>query len=261
MEPETRIWAGRETDPRVYRTEAVVLRRLSFGETDRVVTLFTRDRGKLSAVAKGARGPRSKLSGVTEPFTYFHGLMAKGQNLDVLTQAEVQSSFSGIRRDLVRVGYASYFAEIVDVGVEERQKMEPLWDLLVGALGTLESAETPDVLARTFELQAISLMGYEPRLDLCVVDEAPVDIPGSVFHPMRGGMLCPRCARSAPGSVPMPPAALIALRMLPYLPLVRAAHSELSTEVRGELVRAMVPYMRHHLAAPLRSLQFLDDVS
>src|SRR4051812_7357149 len=94
---------------RVYRAEAVVLKRLSIGETDRVVTLFTRDRGKLNAVAKGARGPRSKLAGVTEPFTYFKGLLALGQNLDVLTQAEVQGSYPELRKDLTKIGYASYF--------------------------------------------------------------------------------------------------------------------------------------------------------
>src|SRR6478672_3864222 len=135
---------------RVYRAEAVVLRRLSIGETDRVVTLMTRERGKLNAVVKGARGPRSRLGGATEPFTHFNGMLALGQNLDVLTQAEVQNSFSGIRKDLARIGYASYFLEIVEGGVAERQPAPELWDLLVGALGTLEAATTPDVLARAF---------------------------------------------------------------------------------------------------------------
>src|SRR3712207_7151712 len=141
---------GTTGSQRVYRAEAVVLRRLSFGETDRIATLFTRNRGKLSVIVKGARSPRSRLSGATEPFAYFHALLAQGQNLDVLTQAEVQNSFSGIRKDLVRIGFASYFLEVVDVGTEERQPLPELWDLLVGALGTLEAAATPDVLARGF---------------------------------------------------------------------------------------------------------------
>src|SRR5688572_12551465 len=97
------------TGGRVYKEEAIVLRRLSTGETDRILTLFSRDRGKLSAIAKGARGPRSRLAGATEPFTHFTGLLAQGQNLDVLTQAEVQNAFMGLRKDLVRVAYAAYF--------------------------------------------------------------------------------------------------------------------------------------------------------
>lgn len=245
---------------RVYRAEAVVLRRLSLGETDRIVTLFTRYRGKLSAVAKGARGPKSRLSGVTEPFTYFNGLLSQGQNLDVLTQAEVQNAFVGIRKDLTRVGYASYFVELVDAGLEERQPSPELWDVLVAALSTLETAATPDVLARAFELHAMRILGFEPQLDHCVVDSAPLDRPGAGFHPLRGGMLCPRCARGAAGLIAIQPETLEALRELTHLPLVSAANSALSKTVRAEIDRCLVPYVRHHLEAPMRSLQFLDDV-
>jgi DNA repair protein RecO (recombination protein O) len=251
---------GRTAAARTFKVEAVVLKRLALGETDRVVTLFTRDRGKLSAVAKGARGPRSRLGGATEPFTYFHGLLAQGQNLDVLTQAEVQESFPGIRKDLVRVGYASYFLEIVDSGIEERQPMPELWELLVAALGTLDAAETPDALARAFELHALRVLGYEPQVQHCVLDEAALDPEHAAFHPLRGGALCPRCART-PGAVPLSAATLEALRQLPYQPLVRAAHSTLPENVRRELARCLIPYVRHHLEAPLRSLQFLDDVA
>ena len=251
---------GAAAGGRVYRVEAVVLRRLSTGETDRVVTLFSRDRGKLSAIAKGARGPRSKLAGVTEPFTYFHGLLALGQNLDVLTQAEVQDSFTAIRKDLVRIGYASYFLEVVDAGVAERQPLPELWDLLVAALTTLEKSTTPDVLARVFELHALRVLGYEPRLHECVLDEAPVDLPGAAFHPLRGGMLCPRCARTTPGTVALAQETAAALRELTQAPFLNAARADLSAPARQQLARCMVPYVRHHLEAPLRSLQFLDDV-
>src|ERR1051325_8250199 len=123
---------------RVYRVEGIVLRRLSIGETDRVVTLFTPARGKIGVVAKGARGPRSRLGGVTEPFTYLRALLAQGQNLDVLTQAESINPFTAIRKDLARVGYASYFVELIDAGTDERHPSRTLWDLLLGSLSALE---------------------------------------------------------------------------------------------------------------------------
>jgi DNA repair protein RecO (recombination protein O) len=245
---------------RVYRVEAVVLRRLSTGETDRVVSLFTRERGKVSAIAKGARGPRSRLGGVTEPFTYFHGLLAVGQNLDVLTQAEVQDAFADLRKDLTRIGYASYFVEVVDAGVEERQAAPELWDLLVAALSTLTRSTTPDVLARAFELHAMRAIGYEPHLYRCVADEAPAEAPGAAFHPLRGGILCARCARSTPGTVALGPETLPAMRELTRAPFMAAAQAALPERVRRELTRCLLPFVRHHLEAPLRSLQFLDDV-
>jgi DNA repair protein RecO (recombination protein O) len=252
---------GAAPPQRVYRAEAVVVRRLSIGETDRVATLFTRNRGKLNVIVKGARSPRSRLAGATEPFTYFHALLAQGQNLDVLTQAEVQNSFSGLRKDLARIAYASYFLEVVDAGIEERQPMPELWDLLVGTLGTLEGAATPDVLARGFEIQAMRILGYEPHLYECVLDQAPVDAPEARFHPLRGGMLCPRCSRTTPGSVSIGAGTLPVLRALSCEPLLQAAHASLPDSTRAELAQCLIPYIRHHLQAPLKSLQFLDDVT
>jgi DNA repair protein RecO (recombination protein O) len=237
----------------------VVLRRLSVGETDRVVTLFTRDKGKLNAIAKGARGPKSRLAAATEPFTCFDGMLAIGQNLDVLTQADVVQPFSDLRKDLIRVGYGSYFLELVDAGIEERQPSPELWDLLVAALATLETSTTPDVLARAFEMHALRVLGYEPRLHECVLDEEPVE-EGVAFHPLRGGMLCPRCARSNRGSIALSPGTSAALNALVVDPFVRSANASLSQTIRGELARCLVPYVRHHLDSPLRSLQFLDNL-
>jgi len=252
----------RTTNPgRTYKAEAVVLRRLSLGETDRVVTLFTRDRGKLNAVAKGSRGPRSKLAGATEPFTYFEGVFAQGQNLDVLTQAQVHHPFSVIRKDLVRVGYASHFLELVDAGTEERQSMPELWDLLLGALSALEGSTTPDVLSRAFELHALRVIGYEPSLFECVLDEAPVEEPGVVFHPLRGGMLCARCARINRGGIPISLDTLAAFRALAYRPFIEAANAAVSAEVAQQLASSMIPYLRNQLELQLRSLRFLDDVT
>ncbi len=245
---------------RVYIAEAIVLRRLTIGETDRVVTLFTRELGKLNAIAKGAGGPRSKLAGATEPFTRLTALLARGQNLDVLTQAEVRNAFPRIRKDLTRIGYASHFLEIADAGVEERQPAPELWDLLAAALDALEGARTPDVLARAFEVRAAGLLGYAPRLEACVLDGLPVDEDGG-FHPLRGGLLCARCARATPGTVAIGPGTLAALRELPAQSLARAANSTWDRATRTELARCLVPYIRHHLETPMKALQFLEGVA
>ena len=125
------------------------------------------------------------------------GFEARGQTLEVLTQAEAIDAHLGLRRDLARVGYAAYFVELVDGGTEERQPAPSLWALLVAALGLLEGATAPDILARAFELQAMRLLGYEPELARCVADQQPLDEAlGSAFQPLRGGMLCPHCART-----------------------------------------------------------------
>ena len=138
--------------------------------------------------------------------------------------------------------------------------MPEMWDLLVAALGTLEFGKHADLLARAFELQATTLLGYEPQLQTCVLNGNPVEGPEAAFHPLRGGMLCGRCARATPGSITLSPGTLRAMRAFMRAPLAEAAKAELPDTNRRELAKCLVPYLRHHLEAPLNSLQFLDDV-
>lgn len=245
---------------RVYPVRALVLRRHNLGETDRIVRLFTHEHGKVDAIAKGARGPRSRLSGATEPFVRLSAQLAKGQNLEVLTQAVVEDSYPELRKDLTRVGYASYFLEVVDVGLEDRQEAPGLWDLLAEALRLLEQATAPELLARAFEWRALVEFGYEPRLDECVVDGAPVQGAGVVFHPQRGGMLCPRCAASQRGGIRLLPDSVQALQELPGLPMAAAARASLPPAVARQVTACLVGSIRQHLGADLRTLRFLDEV-
>jgi DNA repair protein RecO (recombination protein O) len=246
---------------RVYTEDALVLRRISVGETDRILVLFTRERGKLSAIAKGARRPLSKIAGGSEPFSQSTIQLAMGQNLDVVTQCRVERSFPGLRRDLVKLAYGSYMLELAEAGIAERQPQPELWDLLVASLTLLEEASSPDLLARAYELSAMSLLGYEPDLERCVRDQAPVEAAGAAFHPLRGGLLCSRCGARTPGALPLSAEALAVMREMLHRPLNEYHRSELPRELRRELARSLVPYVRHRLEAPLRSLQFIEDVT
>jgi DNA repair protein RecO (recombination protein O) len=245
---------------RVYSVDAITLRRTNLGEKDRIVTLFTRERGKLSSVAKGARGPKSRLAGLTEPFTNFRGQLSHGQSLQVLTQGEVRNAYLRVRRDLFKVAYASHCLEIVDAGTAEQQPLPELWDLLAGALNALDDNVAPDLVTRAFELHSLRLFGFRPALDRCAVDGMPVNPPDIAFHPLRGGMLCADCADNARGAVSLSPAALELLKRLSVGPLAPVLRAESPESVRRELARCMVPYVRHHLDAPLRSLDILEGL-
>jgi len=252
---------------RVYKAHALVLKRFSVGETDRILTLFTREYGKLSAIAKGSRRELSRLGAATEPFTYSRLLLAVGQNLDVLTQGEVREAFHASRSDLTRIAYASYFAELVNASLEERQPNPDLFDLMLSCLYILEQATMPDLIARLFELQSLRLLGYEPQLRQCVRDGAPLQGPGLGFNPSRGGALCARCADETPGTLPMSGAALEIMRRLldaePGSSQGGAAALERlrpNQAQRSELARLLVPYVRQRSEAPLRSLGFIEEL-
>jgi DNA repair protein RecO (recombination protein O) len=248
------------SQPRVYKARAIVLKRISVGETDRVLTLFTREYGKLAAIAKGARRGNSRLAAVTEPFACSRLLLAQGQNLDVLTQGDVRETFPLLRADLTRLSYASYFAELVNASLEERQPNPDLFDLLISGLYQVGRAEQPELVARMFELQALRLLGYLPELVRCVRDGGSLEGLGMGFNVQRGGALCPRCADEAPGTVAMSGAALELMRRLLEIEPPALARLRVTDAQRSELARLLVPYVRQKIEAPLRSLGFLEEL-
>src|SRR3954453_20267901 len=115
---------------RVYRTEAVIIRRADFGEADRVLTLIT-PQGKRRVVAKRARKTTSRLAGHIELFTHATLLVAVGRNVDIVTQGVILRSFQTLRGDLKRIGAAYSPVELIDRLVEEDDENRPAFDLLV----------------------------------------------------------------------------------------------------------------------------------
>jgi DNA repair protein RecO (recombination protein O) len=176
---------------RLYRTEAIVLKRTDFGEADRLLTLYTPGLGKLRAIAKGIRRPTSRKSGHLELFTHSQLLIAKGRNLDIITQAETITAFKPLRHDLLRLTYAYYVAELVDRFAEEGVDNRPLYDLLLATLGRLAEDPDPVLATRFFEVRMLGLMGYQPQLFHCVECRAPLTPEDQYFDAEAGGVLCP----------------------------------------------------------------------
>src|SRR5689334_11502589 len=134
---------------RVYRTEAVIIRRTDFGEADRLLTLIT-PLGKRRVVAKGARKTISRLAGHIELFTHATLLLAVGRSLDIVTQSVILHSYDTLRSDLRRIGAAYYAAELVDRLLEEEDENRPAFDLLVSTLGALDITRNIDMVLRYY---------------------------------------------------------------------------------------------------------------
>ena len=128
--------------PRTYHCEALTLKQAPFGEADLLVTLFSRERGKLRSVAKGARRSNSKLVGHLEPINHVRLSLSRGRNLDYVTQAQVIDSFPHVKNDLQGIARGFYVAELVDGFASEAHQNLPLYDLALAALGRL-GGKTP----------------------------------------------------------------------------------------------------------------------
>ena len=182
-----------------YTTAAIVLRRLHYGETDNILTLYSPDKGRFSAIAKGARKAISRLSGATEALTCTRFGLATGKSLEIVTQVEVQESFSALRQDLTRLAHGLYLADLVDHAVEDHAPNPLLYEMLLVGLRQTQTLTPPELAARWFEVQLLGDLGYAPNLAECAVCRTP--LPGDfardelfALSASLGGALCPRHA-------------------------------------------------------------------
>ncbi|MBI2861248.1 MAG: DNA repair protein RecO [Chloroflexi bacterium] len=246
--------------PYTYRTEAIILRHWDMGEADRLIALFTPYLGKVRAVAKGARRPRSKLGGHLELFTHSQLAMARGRNLDLITQAQTIQPFSELRADLALMASACYLIELVDRATEDRQESFPLYDLTLRTLGRLGQARKPQLLLRWYELQMLEVLGYRPQLEQCVKCQQPLEPADNFFSATLGGVLCPDCGRGRPDRLALSVDGLKVLRNLQRSEWTLAERLRLSEPLGREVAAITQAHLRHVLESDIRSLHFLERI-
>jgi DNA repair protein RecO (recombination protein O) len=244
---------------RVYRIEAVVLRRSSYGEADRLLTLYT-PLGKRRVVAKGARKTTSRLAGHIELFTYAQLLLATGKNLDIVTQSAVLEDFVLLRGELSRISSAYYVAELLDRLTEEGDENQAAFALLVGCLRALDTSGRIDLVLRWFELHLLEALGYRPQLTDCVHCHATLTEAADRYSTQSGGVLCPNCAATDRSALAMSLAAFKLLRYLQSQSVDAIEQMNISMALRQEVERLLRATVRHILERDLKSVVFLDEV-
>lgn len=244
---------------RVYRTEAVIIRRSDFSEADRLLTLLT-PRGKQRVVAKGARKITSRLAGHIELFTHATLLLAVGRNLDIVTSSSMLHRYDGLRADELRIAAAYYAAELADRLIEEEDENRPVFDLLVETLGAIDTTRNVDLALRYYELHILGYTGYRPHFYHCAVCQEVLTEEARRFSPASGGVLCPRCAASDRAAMPMSLPAFKLLRFLQAQPLEGIERLNISATVREEVEGLLRAYIRRLLERDLKSVAFLDEV-
>ncbi|MCS6831287.1 MAG: DNA repair protein RecO [bacterium] len=233
--------------------QAIVLRRRPLGEADKVLTLFTREMGKLSAIAKGARKPTSKLAGATETCVQARFHLAQGRTFWIVTQASVERARARLHRLLVNAAASLYACELVDRLLEEGVPDEALFVLLSKVLDDLENSEHPMWTLCLFENALMLQQGYTPVLDTCARCARPVDGEQIAFQTDAGGALCAPCAHTATGVLKLSRLAWLTWRVLnaggqAHFPGDPAA---------DELERAVHLHLRYHLDREMKSTQVL----
>jgi DNA repair protein RecO (recombination protein O) len=247
---------------RVYRAEGVVLRRFDLGEADRLTTIFTRHYGKLRLIAKGVRKPGSRKAGHLEPFTRVALMMARGREIDLITQAEAIDSYPQLRSDLYKLGHASYLVELLDrFTLEEGESNDPVYNLLVNSLTRLASTTSPPSgVILYFELRLLELLGYRPELFRCVECSREIRPEDQYFSAHQGGVVCPRCGRTHKDTRSITLPALKLMRHFQRSNFERAVAPRVSQQIQSEVEATMLSYITYLLERRLNTPGFIRRI-
>jgi DNA repair protein RecO (recombination protein O) len=239
------------------RTDGIVLRTRELGERDRLVTLYTRDLGRLTAVARGARHVRSRFGAALELFTWGEavGFQREGQDLVRLDQFDIRRSFRAIREDLVRLGQGARMVETVTRLTGERDPHPAGFALLLRALRALEAGAPPGRVQLAFTLRLLDLLGFRPRFDRCGTCGVALATLGVTFDPGSGSAACARC-RSG-GAAAVSPRVLGALRGLQAAGWEARLRARIGPAVEREAAALLDGYLAVLAGVTLRSPRFL----
>lgn len=246
--------------PRVYRVEAIVLRRANFGEADKLVTLLTRTSGKVRAIAKGARRTASKFGGHLELFSLADLLLARGRELEVVTQAESLESFRRLREDLLATSCAYYLAEITDALLEVLDDAEPVFRQLRMALEALDRGASPELIGAHYLLAVLRHVGYGPELFDCLLCHEPLTPTTNYLGLELGGVLCASCGPTRAQARSVDTGVLKVLRHLARTDDPADLHPRLPPELVREADRLVRAFAEHHLERRLKTPEFMARV-
>ncbi len=236
------------------------MRRSDFGEADRMLTLFSREFGKIKVLAKGARKPQTRKTGHVELFMRTNFLFARGRDIDIITQAELVEAYVTLREDLVRTTYASYVVELLDRFTVEEDRDPRKYNLLAEALGWLAADDDLLLVARYYELRLLALAGYQPQLFRCVHCGEGIEEQDQFFSAELGGLLCPNCQEADRRARPLSAGAVKVLRYLQTRNWETINALRLRRPLHSELEEVMHYYLTYILERNLKSVDFLRQL-
>jgi DNA repair protein RecO (recombination protein O) len=249
------------SDPREYKTEAIVIRKTRLGEADSILTFFTPHLGKIQGFAKSLRKPKSKMAGHLEMLTHSQVSFSRGRNLDTITGAQTVNAFMPLKNDLWLTSCGLYIAELVNQFTAEHQENEPLFQLTIETLQRLCQENNKELTLRYFELHLLESAGYRPQLRECVACHQALEPVINSFSAAAGGMLCPACSGfSQTFSYPLSVNAQKVLRLLQGDDYASASRVKIDEELARELESVISGYLKHLLEREVKSAAWLESL-
>lgn len=246
-----------------HTTQAIVLRTTDYAESDRIVSLYSRDFGKLRGIAKGAKKSLRRFGSSLEPFTLndvsfsdreTHGLVR-------LERCLIVRAYPGIAVSVKRLALGSYLLELAEALTPEKEPHPEVFDLLVFFIELLTDRDFREELLRFFELRLFGCLGYQPQLYRCMLCREPFDVRQAYgFSIRRGGIVCPRCAGGVPELLALSNGTIRLLQQAQALEFGRLQRLYFSQAARDESRRIFTRFLEFHIGHRPRSLDILTQL-
>ncbi len=244
----------------IRKTDAIVLKTMPFRSSSLIVTLFSRDYGKIRGLAKGVRLERETRGALYELCTRLEVVYYEKtrSDLHLLTEGFLEESYEPMRTQLESIAYASYFCELVDETTEVHDAHPQLFELLDFAFRYLSSIPAERV-ARLFEIKLLREIGWLPYLDNCV-QCSQGGLESGYFSARQGALICPKCAGGFPDARPLQREALAAMRYYAGHELEDCLRHGMGSQTEAELKVFMGRFFAERLLRPLKSKQFIEKI-
>lgn len=234
----------------------MVLQVMPIGEYDKRITLLTKERGKITAFARGARRPNSQLLAATNPFSFGEFEVFEGRSSYTVGKVTIQNYFRELTENFDVTYYGFYFLEFADYYCQENNDEREMLKLLYQSLRALISPSYDNRLVRSvFELKAMAINGEAPNVFSCLKCGAKEKL--WYFSVKRGGVLCESCKREAPDAIQVDESTMYTMQYVISASIEKLYRFTVSDKVLEELQRLMKDYLRAYVGHPFKSLKIL----
>lgn len=241
------------------KTNGIVIKRMDFGEADRILTILTERFGKIKAIAKGVRKSTSKLGGHLEPFMIVDFQLHEGKTFFTITGASIISEFPNLHAELPKMAKAYVAGELVDNFIHENEKSEVTFQILTQILELIENNEK-NFLINAFALKLIETSGFQPEFYDCVHCKEKITEGENFWDNLEGGVICKNCAAGTGHGSKISNDFIKVLRFIEKNSFATIGKLKLEKDVEDEIDIVLGEYIRSILEKNLKSKKFLNDV-
>lgn len=241
------------------KTSAIVIKRMNFGEADRILTILTERFGKVKAIAKGVRKTKSRLAGSLEPFMVLDLQLHEGKTFYIVTGAVIEKEFPDLHKNLQKTSQAFYIGEIADKIMQEDQRVNGVFEIFTEGLEEIEQSGS-EFLLRIFELRIIEASGFKPELYQCVHCKEKITPDDNFWDSVEGGLICQTCQQKFHHGKRISDDLIKIFRLIDRGEYDLLKSIKLKKEIEQEAENVLSEYINSILEREIKSKKFLKEV-